>query len=60
MRKDSEDRANDHIRNTAKEAAAPGGLSAMSIERFLRSGEETSERHEVRPHPPRGTGPSHG
>jgi hypothetical protein len=34
---------NDHIRNAAKKAAAPGGLSAMFIERFLRSGEETWE-----------------
>jgi hypothetical protein len=32
------------IRDAALQAAAPGGLSAMLIERFLRTGEETWER----------------
>src|SRR5688572_1493306 len=31
------------IRDAAEHAAAPGGLSAMLIERFLRTGEETWE-----------------
>ena len=31
------------IRDAAQQAAAPGGLSAMLIERFLRTGEETWE-----------------
>ena len=34
---------NQCIRDAAQQAAAPGGLSAMLIERFLRTGEETWE-----------------
>ena len=34
---------NERIRDAAQQAAAPGGLSAILIERFLRTGEQTWE-----------------
>jgi hypothetical protein len=43
MERDRLQVVNQCIRDVAQQAAAPGGLSAMLIERFLRTGEETWE-----------------